>query len=112
MIELETALPQGDILIESIEALPEGISEVLCAGPHHVVAHSETGHHHLVERTAARLMKGEDPFVCYLVAEGKYADIVHHRPGNNPHETVRFGGCVRSTRQREGTPEGLRQVND
>ena len=50
--------------------------------------------------------------VCYLVAEGAYADVVHQRPFDT-HETLRLDGPVwKVVRQREAAPEGWRQVAD
>lgn len=112
MIEMTDGIPQGDILIEPVDELPEGLLEANPQDGAHVVAHSETGHHHQVAGDTARMFRDpDDPLVCYLLAEGAYADIEHVRP-TNPHETVRFKNTVRITRQREWTPAGFRAVED
>ena len=128
--EVGGALPQGDVLIESIDALPEGLREVQPVDGRLIVGHSETGHHHFADSTKARFWADDsDPFVGYLVAKGAeplaqhYAqtsldevgggvvDLIHDRPVM-PHDTVRFRGAVKITRQREWTPAGDRMVMD
>lgn len=112
MVELDGLIPQGDVLIEQVEAVPEDAREIGPTDGRHIVAHSETGHHHVVDATGCRMFRpDDDPLVCYLLAEGAYADIEHARPVY-PHETVRFRGVVKITRQREWTPQGLRAVQD
>lgn len=106
-------LPQGDITIIAVDAVPKG-EEIRPKHGQIIVGHSETGHHHSIAEngTAARLIRGENPFVCYLVVDGEYADLVHHRQVN-PHETVRLPkGCYQINRQREWSPEGWRQIQD
>jgi len=105
-------IAQGDVLIEMVDEIPEGFSDVTPSNGDIIVAHSETGSHHTVGRSAARLMRGEDPFTCYLQVTAEYADLVNLRDVN-PHTTVRFPtGFVKISRQREGDPERLRMVED
>jgi hypothetical protein len=102
---------QGDITITAVTKAPKGEIIAPTSGQV-VVAHSETGHHHSINSTVARLERGEDPWTCYLHVEGEYADLVHHRDVN-PHETIRLPkGAYRIRRQREWTPEGWRAVQD
>lgn len=105
------SLPQGDITLVAVTTAPAG-SEVAPVSGSVIVAHSETGHHHLVDSRQARLERGENPWICYLHVTAEYADLVHARDVN-PHETVRLPlGIYRINRQREWTPEGWRQIND
>ena len=104
-------LPQGDITLIAVESSPTG--DVITAERGSiVVAHSETGHHHVVDARNARLERGESPWICYLTVTAEYADLVHLREVN-PHETVRLPtGKYKICRQREWTPEGWRAVAD
>ncbi len=104
---------QGDILIVRVAAVPAGVPEVLPEGGRHVVAHSETGHHHTVEANGVVRYAGPaDPFTCYLQVSGPFADLVHNRPFDT-HETLRLEqGTWEVRRQREHTPEGHRMVVD
>lgn len=105
---------QGDVGFVRVTALPAGLRAEKRAGPI-VVAHSETGHHHVVEArgdAVVSLFRGQDSMVCYLQIEGAPADVVHHRPFDT-HETVCLPpGLWEVRRQREATPEGWRRVED
>lgn len=90
-----------------------------------VVAHSETGHHHVLDGDyldAVKVVKDpSDDMSLYLYCEGQEfkgggsIDITHMRP-HDTHETVRMicglDDLVLVRRQREPTPEGWRQVQD
>lgn len=104
---------QGDIAIERVASrLTSGLTEIKPTRGRHIVAHSETGHHHFVEESSARFFSSGEPLVCYLEVDGKYADLVHGRT-TEPHETWRLPkGTYRISRQREWTPEGWRVVAD
>ncbi len=102
---------QGDVMFIRVEKLPEGLTERE-SGSRVIVAHSETGHHHVAHAERVMLYGSNDPMVCYLVAEGAYADIVHERP-HNTHETLRLDAPIwKIVRQREATPEGWKRVED
>lgn len=105
---------QGDIKLQFVAELPPGCVERRAAGNVHIVAHSETGHHHVVASQQARVFGTADPLVCYLQIDGDYADLMHCRDVNS-HETWRITGrgkICKITRQRERTPEGWRVVQD
>jgi hypothetical protein len=107
---------QGDVLFRRIDALPRDARKQPRDGPL-VVAHSETGHHHVVRATDVELYRGGNPMLCYLRLEGAFADVEHLRPFDT-HETLRLLGSDTSAtyfevrRQREHTPEGPRWIED
>ncbi len=100
---------QGDIMITRVDALPDGVT----AKEDSVVAHSETGHHHVA--TQAKVYAAPDGMTLYMQAIGTELDIVHKRPYDT-HETIRLltkpGDVFKVRRQREHTPSGWRQVQD
>src|SRR5947208_1579921 len=100
---------QGDICIMRTDKLPPGLEEVKT----NIVAHSETGHHHVAER--AKVFKAPDGMTLYMQAIGQSIDVVHKRPYDT-HETIRLqskvGEIFKIKRQREYTPEGWRRVED
>jgi len=103
---------QGDCLITRVDKLPEGVKEI---DPQEdgrlIVAHSETGHHHYINKSEARFYGTDDPMVCYLTVDSS-ATMIHdrsfdtHVPLNIP------SGTWKMNRQREHTPDGWRQVQD
>lgn len=104
---------QGDVFFLRVDALPEGVREVPQVDGRHVIAHSETGHHHITRDREARFYEDpRDPFTCYLRVDGEHADVEHLRPFDT-HETVRLlRGITMCRRSREYVPEGFRRVED
>jgi hypothetical protein len=110
---------QGDVLFRKVPAVPDGAVKVKRQGPL-VVAHSETGHHHVVEHPGVAMFDVPgNPLVAYLQLEGPDCgagvDVVHQRPWDT-HETLRLlgkpGDVFEIRRQREWAPEGWRRVAD
>lgn len=95
---------QGDILIERVKAIPQTAQKVAQKTKHVVVAHSETGHHHvmLAERTIQYTMP-TNAMVSYLDVQQK--DVLRHLREHDTHEGLEFPvGKFRVTRQREHVP--------
>jgi hypothetical protein len=108
---------QGDILITKIESLPENIVEVAPTETGvHIVAHSETGHHHVitcddVDYFHAANNDDMDGFVSYLRVN-KETTLRHLRTFDT-HEPIKFlKGLFRLNRQREYVAEGFRKAQD
>ena len=108
---------QGDVAFKRIKVLPKGV-ELKAVAPRAdgqiIIAHSETGHHHVMKGAEFFEVPG-DPFTCYLRLEGPNALISHERPYDTHEAQSLLGGkgavwMVR--RQREMTPEGWRVVAD
>lgn len=108
---------QGDLLIRRIDKLPDGIKKVNSEQGQYVVAHSETGHHHVIaERPNVMLYTTANPMVSYLeVIEATDAAevFIEHLRSFDTHESISIGkGIYEIRRQREYTPEGWRRVED
>ncbi|MCG7985029.1 MAG: hypothetical protein JAY90_20045 [Candidatus Thiodiazotropha lotti] len=101
---------QGDLNIFSCDEIPKSLEEAKTENGNYVLAHSETGHHHVVDGNTVRVFN-EDDFVSYLDVQEE-TNIVHlrnfdtHRPISLP------PGKYRISRQREYTPEGFRRAAD
>ena len=122
MKEFDKIAAQGDIMLIRVDKMPEGI---VTAKPRedgkYVVAHSETGHHHVLEPKVATLYDvPDDEFVGYIEVKGlpeglgaePGADLVHEK-NYHTHETLRLApGQYEVRRQREYTPEGWRRAAD
>jgi hypothetical protein len=108
---------QGDLLIRRVDSIPSNVKQIAAERGHFVVAHSETGHNHVIaERPNVRLYQGEDAMVSYLeVIEATDAaeTLLEHLRGFDTHETIAISpGCYEIRRQREYAPEGWRRVED
>ena len=105
---------QGDLMIQRIEALPEGLTELHPQAGSYVVAHSETGHHHVIEARPTTKLYGlpEEIYECFLVVSDQPVTLDHMR-SHDTHETLEIPpGSYRIRRQREYTPEGYRRAAD
>ena len=117
MIEIQKLAAQGDVLFRRIPALPRWARDKP-ASRRVVVAHSETGHDHVVDGEV-RFYEREshvfgyvarDPFVCFLSVDGPFADVIHLRP-HDTHQTLRLAhGVWEVRRQREWSPAGAPQM--
>lgn len=116
MKEIRKQGAQGDVLFTRIDELPSKVTLVQ-PKPHHIVAHSGTGHHHIIDNRLGPVehFAGPDPMTTYLRLQGDSAQVQHLRP-TDAHETVLLTGGVGAVyeirRQREWTPEGWRRVED
>jgi hypothetical protein len=117
MKTFENCAAQGDLYIRRITTLPSGVKRVQAMNGQYVVAHSETGHNHVIaERQNVTLYSSDDPMVSYLeVIEATDATetLLEHLRSFDTHETIKLPiGTFEIRRQREYTPEGWRRVED
>jgi len=108
---------QGDLLIRRIESIPANAKPINAEKGMYVVAHSETGHNHVIaERPNVSLFTTGDPMVSYLqVIEATDATetLIEHLRSFDTHESISIPpGNYEIRRQREYTPEGWRRVED
>lgn len=108
---------QGDLLIRRVEKLPAGLKPMATEGGKYIVAHSETGHHHVIAaRPNVVVFDTEDPLVSYLqVVEATDAmeTVIEHLRSFDTHEALGVPpGNYEIRRQRENAPEGWRRAAD
>ncbi len=108
---------QGDLMIRRIDKLPSGLVKATSENGFHLVAHSETGHNHVIaDRPNVALYTTGDPMISYLeVIEATDATetLLEHLRSFDTHETIKIpAGIFEIRRQREYTPEGWRRVED
>lgn len=109
---------QGDItIIRQDGPVPEGLTKAKREHNKLIVTHSETGHHHVIDRPKVDMFMTEDPLVSWLEVHGEenlpnVAELIHER-SYDTHKTLGLTpGVYKIHRQREHTPEGYRQVQD
>jgi hypothetical protein len=112
---------QGDVMLMVVPAssVPKSAKPVERGAQGHVVAHSETGHHHIVRNAGVTMYEDPgNPLVAYLKLEAGSSIDVEHVRSYDQHEQLRHaGGGERSMviavrRQREWAPEGWRRAVD
>ena len=108
---------QGDLMIRRIEKLPENLNPMSSKNGTYIVAHSETGHHHVIaERPNVRVFESDNPLISYLEvieATEETEILIEHLRSFDTHESLLVSsGIYEIRRQREYTPEGWRRVAD
>lgn len=116
---------QGDILVRRITALPDDVEVIEPEKGYHVIAHSETGHHHAIEaRHGVRHMRSlSNPLISYVVLDdavkeaGAEAEclLVHYRDYDTHAPIALSPGIHEIRRQRERDDSvlaGWRRVED
>jgi hypothetical protein len=108
---------QGDLFIRRIDKLPDGVKMQDAENGVFVVAHSETGHNHVIEKHSGVVHYiTDDPMVSYLqVLEScdEVETIIKHLRAFDTHEPIKIDpGIYEIRRQREYVPEGWRRVED
>lgn len=107
---------QGDFIIFRIDRLPDNVVAMAPINGEVIVAHSETGHNHVMERTKVDAYKPKDVaevdlYDLFLVVK-EPTEIVHQRSFDT-HETILVNeGTYQIKRQREYTAEGFRKAAD
>mgnify|MGYP000494071684 CR=1 FL=1 len=107
---------QGDFIIFRVNEIPANIEPIEAEGDHIVVAHSETGHNHVMERTNVQAFKEAgtkeaDLYKLFLLVD-KPTEINHLR-SHDTHETLLVPpGKYEIRRQREYVAEGFRKAQD
>jgi hypothetical protein len=113
MKTFKTVCAQGDIYIVRVDMkVPKDAVEVAPEGKHIIVTHSETGHHHVMEKEKVRMYKLPDDIMkCLLIVNDPVA--LKHLRTYDTHESIWFEkGTYLVRRQREYTPAGFRKVED
>jgi len=103
---------QGDVYFIRINELPKDYVEVKPENGDLIVTHSETGHHHVMDPSYAKMYRNpKDEFNAVLVIDRPTP--INHKRSFDTHEPILFDtGIYQVRRQREYTPEGFRKVQD
>lgn len=103
---------QGDVYIRRIDKLPANVVEIQPEGEHLIIAHSETGHNHVMDRKKAKMYSLPDSIMDCLLVVDEPTTLEHLREYHT-HDPILFDkGVYHIKRQREYTPEGFRKVQD
>ena len=107
---------QGDFLIMRIKEIPSNVEAMKDENGMFVIAHSETGHNHVMERENVEAfrpknVKEADLYEMFLTV--KEPTEINHLRSFDTHETLLVPpGNYVIKRQREYTPEGFRRAAD
>lgn len=117
IVKMSAKLPaqQGDLYFRAINKLPEDITAVNAVNGFYVLAHSESGHDHIVleDERVEYYQSSYDLFLAFMKIALTPVDLIHKKTGPDAHKTIRLPpGLYEFRRQTEITPEGLRRVED
>lgn len=102
---------QGDLLITKVNNLPEDLEKMEAENGNYIMAHSETGHHHVLPSNAVKAFQSSNPLIMFVVVK-KPTQITHLRAFDT-HKPINLDvGNYEFRRQSEYTPEGWRRVED
>lgn len=112
MKKVKKMAAQGDVMFIRIASIPEDAIKAEAKDGHFVVAHSETGHDHVLEsRNAQMLIDKTNDFIAY-VKVSKETEVKHKRSFDTHESLLLAPGNYQVRRQREYVPEGFRRVAD
>lgn len=103
---------QGDLCVRRIASLPSGLRPMDTQNGRYILAHSETGHHHVVaERSAQAFIDETNTFIAYLEVM-EPTELLHLRDFDTHAPLSLEPGFYEVRRQREYVPEGWRPAAD
>jgi hypothetical protein len=115
-IEFERCAAQGEVDIYRIDAIPGDAKPFALDGGLWVIGHSETGHHHVIERTEAATVyeaatAPEGCRILYAIVREPTAFV--HLRGHDTHRPIMLRpGAYEFRTLRESSPEGWRRTLD
>jgi len=105
----------GEITFVRVDALLDGFAGVPAINGEHIVAHSETGHHHVLEAPGVEYMPdAEDAMVAWVRIQNGDGAKLKHKRSNDTHRTLTIEpGLYRINHAREEDILGeIRRVAD
>lgn len=101
---------QGDVLIVRVAELPKKLQEIEREGGRIVLAHGEaTGHAHAIKDKHVALFRDPNLAAIFMHVSGDAPVALEH----DEHDTIEVPpGNYRVIRQREYSPEAIRNVAD
>lgn len=103
---------QGDVVITRVADIPAGVIPVPPDDGQVIVAHSETGHHHVMDASTVTMYRlPEELYECFLVVTAP-TPLRHLRSFHTHEDLLHEPGIYRVRRQQEYVPEGWRRAAD
>ena len=116
-IKFKKAACQGELLV--MKCAKPGMAGLKQQGDNvFILGHSETGHHHVVNRDnadgsgACAFYETDNPMVAFLNVFDAEAELKHLREYDTHPSLLLAKGWYEIRRQREPSPEGWRKVQD
>ena len=107
---------QGEMLVRRVDSFDKPAKEMKAEDSVFILAHSETGHHHVIDRTHVKVSEQTEQVpqgmaILQMIVEEP--SVIEHLRGYETHEPLMLGKGLWEVRlQREYTPQGYRRVAD
>lgn len=112
MKKVKKMAAQGDVMFIRVDSIPASAVKTDATDGQFIVAHSETGHNHVIDsRNAQMLIDKTNDFVAYIKIS-KETEVKHQRTFDTHESLLLTPGKYEVRRQREYVPEGFRKVAD
>lgn len=112
MKKIKKMAAQGDVMFIRIDNIPEDVTLAEAKGGLLEVAHSETGHSHVIDsRNAQMLIDKTNEFIAYIKLS-EPTEVQHQRSFDTHESLLLPAGNYQVRRQREYVAEGFRKVAD
>ena len=109
----ERPCAQGELLVMRVASIPANAEPMKAEGEHYVVGHSESGHHHVIDRPRAAVFEAaDDKFTLWVRSLGDGAELRHLRSFDTHESLYLPPGDYMIRRQREYVSEGFRAASD
>jgi hypothetical protein len=103
---------QGDVMFIRVNDLPKNLDVAKEENGKFIVAHSGTGHHHVIDsKNAQMLIDKTNVFISYIKVS-KPTEVEHQRSFDTHQSLLLAPGNYEVRRQREYVPKGFRRVAD
>lgn len=106
---------QGEVAVMRVSEIPEGVlsKKVQPNNNQYIVAHSETGHHHVLQQVDNVEMYMQDNLTYFLEVYGETPVELKHLREFDTHQSLFLTpGKYQINHQQEYTPQGWRKVMD
>lgn len=116
MKKVKNIAAQGEMLIRRVSAFHHESQQMEPEGNFFILAHSETGHHHVINRESVEVreqIENVPEGMAILQMIVKEPSVVEHLRSHDTHEPLMLSeGKWEIRLQREYTPQGYRRVID
>ena len=110
----------GELYIDRVSALPKGLKKIEPDNKVYILAHSESGHDHVMDAIPnVNLYATDDPMLSYLevisITDEVECLLRHLKQGTDSHETFKFDAGIyelRNQSEADNSPEGWRRAAD
>lgn len=112
MKKVKKMAAQGDVMFIRVNEIPSDAVVAKTEDGKFIVAHSETGHNHVIDsKNAQMLIDKTNDFIAYIKV-AKPTEVEHQRSFDTHESLLLTPGNYQVRRQREYVPEGFRRVAD